>query len=83
MANTTASGVSLPAKPVAAPIESAVATAGAMCVIDWKRTSGRPMASRLSALPPSAGTVVAVMPALLRASGPPSKVAALRGCALS
>ncbi len=44
MAKSTASGVSLPAKPVAAPIDSAVATAGAMWVIDWKSTSGRPMA---------------------------------------
>jgi hypothetical protein len=34
MASTTASGVSRPAKPVAAPIDRATATAGAMCVID-------------------------------------------------
>ena len=46
MANTTASGVMPPANEVAAPMERAVATAGAMCVIDWNSTSGRPMALR-------------------------------------
>ena len=46
IANRTASGVMPPANEVAAPIESAVATAGAMCVIDWNRTSGRPIALR-------------------------------------
>ena len=39
-----------PANAVAAPIEIAVATAGAMCVIDWNRTSVRPIA--LGASPP-------------------------------
>src|SRR6188508_3883263 len=46
IANTTASGVMPPANAVAAPIERAVATAGAMCVIDWNRSSGRPIALR-------------------------------------
>ena len=46
IANTTASGVMAPANAVAAPIDSAVATAGAMCVIDWNSTSGRPIALR-------------------------------------
>jgi hypothetical protein len=43
-----------PANDVAAPIDNAVATAGAMCVIDWNRTSGSPIASRSSdgAAPP-------------------------------
>src|SRR5688572_3420068 len=35
-----------PANEVPPPMERAVATAGAMCVIDWNRTSGRPIASR-------------------------------------
>jgi hypothetical protein len=35
IARSTASGVIPPANDVAAPIESAVATAGAMCVMDW------------------------------------------------
>src|SRR6478752_9666107 len=51
-ARTTASGVFPPANRVAAPIERAVATAGAMCVIDWKRTSVRPIAPRSSVCPP-------------------------------
>src|SRR6476661_1185604 len=51
-ARTTASGVFPPANSVAAPIERAVATAGAMCVIDWKRTSVRPIAPRSSVCPP-------------------------------
>ena len=46
IANSSASGVIPPANAVAAPIEMAVATAGAMCVIDWNRTSVRPMALR-------------------------------------
>ena len=46
IANTTASGVMPPAKLVAAPMDSAVATAGAMWVIDWNSTSGRPIAFR-------------------------------------
>ncbi len=48
IANSTASGVMPPANEVAAPIDRAVATAGAMWVIDWNRTSGRPIASRAS-----------------------------------
>src|SRR6188472_1263050 len=48
MAKTTASGVMPPANAVAAPIDNAVATAGAMWVIDWNRTSGRPIALRAS-----------------------------------
>ena len=44
MAKSTASGVMPPANVVAAPIDRAVATAGAMCVIDWNSTSGRPIA---------------------------------------
>ena len=35
-----------PAKSVAAPSERAVATAGAMWVIDWNRTSVSPIAFR-------------------------------------
>ncbi len=55
IANSTASGVIPPANEVAAPIDSAVATAGAMWVIDWNSTSGSPMASRSSdgAVPPT------------------------------
>ena len=48
IAKSTASGVIPPANDVAAPIDSAVATAGAMWVIDWNSTSGKPMASRSS-----------------------------------
>ena len=44
IANTSESGVIPPANAVAAPIEIAVATAGAMWVIDWNRTSVRPIA---------------------------------------
>jgi hypothetical protein len=45
-ARTTASGVLPPANNVAAPRERAVATAGAMWVIDWNRTSVSPIAFR-------------------------------------
>ena len=47
-ANRTASGVSPSAKIVANPIDRATATAGAMNVIDWNRTSVRPIAFRSS-----------------------------------
>ena len=46
IANRTASGVMAPANAVAAPMERAVATAGAMCVIDWNRSSVSPIALR-------------------------------------
>ncbi len=67
IANSTASGVIPPAKVVAAPIDRAVATAGAMWVIDWNRTSGSPIASRSSdgAAAPSAGRSFAVILTLL------------------
>ena len=51
IANTTASGVMPPANAVAAPMDRAVATAGAMCVIDWNRSSVSPIALR--SRPPS------------------------------
>jgi hypothetical protein len=41
---TTASGKAPPAKGIAAPRLKATAEAGAMVVMDWKRTPGRPMA---------------------------------------
>ena len=40
----TASGSAPPAKGIAAPRLNATAEAGAMVVMDWKRTPGRPMA---------------------------------------
>ena len=46
MAMTTASDVAPPAKAMPPTMENATAAAGAMWVIDWKRTSRRPMASR-------------------------------------
>src|SRR5258706_1457444 len=45
-ARTTASGVLPPANSAAAPRERAVATAGAIWVIDWNRTSVSPIAFR-------------------------------------
>src|SRR5687768_15829240 len=45
-ARTTERGALPPANSVAAPIERAVATAGAMWVMDWNRTSVSPMAPR-------------------------------------
>src|ERR687888_2167899 len=42
-ANTTESGSAGPAKPTETRIEKAIAAPGAMCVIDWKRTCGRPI----------------------------------------
>src|SRR4029450_10455523 len=44
--NSPASGVIPPANEVAAPIDRAVATAGAVWVIDWHRTLGSPIAPR-------------------------------------
>jgi hypothetical protein len=61
MANSTASGVIPPANVVAAPIYSAVATAGAMCVTDWKSTSGKPMALRSSCVESTPGDCDAVV----------------------
>src|SRR5437588_3299116 len=46
MAMITASGVAPPPKVIPNGIENTTAAAGAMWVIDWKRTSRRPMASR-------------------------------------
>jgi hypothetical protein len=46
MANRTARGVIAPAKTVAAPSEAAVATAGAMWVMDWNATPVAPTAFR-------------------------------------
>src|SRR5207302_8599284 len=46
MARITASGVAPPPDVIPNGIENTTAAAGAMCVIDWKRTSRRPMASR-------------------------------------
>jgi hypothetical protein len=40
----TASGKAPPAKGIAAPRLNDTAEAGAMVVMDWKRTPGRPMA---------------------------------------
>ena len=58
IAKSTASGVMPPANDVAAPIESAVATAGAMWVMDWNSTSGNPMALRSSdGVPPETSAV--------------------------
>src|SRR4051794_25328969 len=54
-----------PANAVAAPIERAVATAGAMCVIDWNRSSGSPIASRsrpLSAVVDATETLLSLSP---------------------
>ena len=51
-ARTTASGVLPPAKSVAAPMDRAVATAGAMWVMDWNRTSVSPIAFRSRLAPP-------------------------------
>src|SRR6476620_1835655 len=51
-ARTTASGVLPPAYRVAAPRDRAVATAGAMWVIDWNRTSVSPIAFRSRLVPP-------------------------------
>jgi hypothetical protein len=42
-ANSTESGSGAPAKPTETRIEKAIAAPGAMCVIDWKRTCGRPI----------------------------------------
>ncbi len=46
IAKTTASGVMPPAKAVAAPMDRAVATAGAMWVMDWNSSSVSPIALR-------------------------------------
>src|SRR6266545_5587514 len=43
IARRTASGSAWPANPTETRIENATAAAGAMCVIDWKRTSGSPI----------------------------------------
>ena len=63
IANSTASGVIPPANDVAAPIDSAVATAGAMWVIDWNSTSGSPIASRSSdgAAPPTGRSFAVIL----------------------
>src|SRR6266487_4929465 len=45
-ASTTARGSAPPANWAPTMIEKATAAAGAMCVIDWNRTSLRPIASR-------------------------------------
>src|SRR5947207_2216558 len=45
-ARTTANGVLPPANSVAAPSDRAVATAGAMWVMDWNSTSVSPIAFR-------------------------------------
>src|SRR6185503_9003849 len=70
-ANRTASGVMPPANVVANPIDRAAATAGAMNVIDWNRTSVRPTAPRwswasgcapaIASFPPSRQTVGTVL----------------------
>jgi len=44
-ASTTARGSAPPANWAPTMIEKATAAAGAMCVIDWNRTSLRPIAS--------------------------------------
>src|SRR5438132_14232482 len=63
-ASTTARGVLPPANSVAAPSDRAVATAGAMWVIDWNRTSVSPMAlrSRPRAVPDDAMTLLLLVP---------------------
>ncbi len=69
IANSTASGVIPPANDVAAPIDSAVATAGAMWVIDWNSTSGSPMASRSrdGVVPPTGRSFTVITDPPLRA----------------
>ena len=73
IANTTASGVIPPAKAVAAPIERAVATAGAMWVMAWNSSSVIPIASR-SRLPAGADAGVDMDSAIPTSSGRPGGV---------
>jgi hypothetical protein len=47
-ASTTASGSAPPANATPAGIDAAIAAPGAMSVMLWKRTSRKPIASRLS-----------------------------------
>src|SRR5919201_3582268 len=56
-ARMTASGAAPPAKEMPRGIENAVAIAGAMNVIDWKRTPPKPTAPRRSSLDSSAAGV--------------------------
>ena len=63
-AKTTASGNDPPAYAAPAGIEAAIAAPGAMSVIDWKRTSRSPIASRRS--PASACRDAAVPVAIFR-----------------
>ena len=79
-ARTTASGVLPPANSVAAPSDRAVATAGAMWVMDWNRTSVSPIAPRSS--PGSAGSagtyVAAIASTSARVAGAGACVAVAR-----
>src|SRR5688572_6104698 len=67
-ATRTESGSAPPAKFAPTMMEKATATAGAMCVMDWNRTSRRPMASRASPVP--RGCTSVAMKHLLNRAGP-------------
>ncbi len=58
VASTTASGSEAPAKRMAGERAGAVAAAGAMAVMDWNNTPGKPIASLLSVVPPVSTEVV-------------------------
>src|SRR5258708_35470144 len=58
VASTTASGSEAPAKRMGGERGVAVAAAGAMAVIDWNNTPGKPIASLLSVVPPVSTEVV-------------------------
>jgi hypothetical protein len=58
VASRTASGSEAPAKRMAGERAVAVAAAGAMAVMDWNNTPGKPIASLLSVVSPVSTEVV-------------------------